>query len=244
MLLGEPPPTPYDIRMILFGFPVRIHPFFWITAVLLGLRSQDAQILLAWITAMFLGILLHEFGHALAMRYYGLDPWITLYGLGGLTSARSASAYRGLDSSTFAQIFISFAGPLAGFAGAGLITVAAVAAGNELAWSPLGPRIVWNGLSVGAYFGDFLFQICVFWGLINLLPVYPLDGGQIAREVFQYFSPRGGIRNSLLLSMVTAGGLAALAVLLFRSLFMALMFGYLSYMSYRALEAYEGHRRG
>ena len=178
------------------------------------------------------------------MRYYGLSPWITLYGLGGLTSSRSASAYGGRGSSTFAQIFISFAGPLAGFLVAGVVVLLAVAVGNELrGWSLFGPRIVWKEATLGAYFGSFLLQVCVLWGIMNLLPVYPLDGGQIVREVFQYFGPREGIRNSLLLSMVTAGGIAVLALMLFESFLMCLMFGYLCYSSYAALGAYESFRR-
>ena len=36
MLLNEPPRTRGDIHFVLFGFPVRIHPLFWLVALLLG----------------------------------------------------------------------------------------------------------------------------------------------------------------------------------------------------------------
>ncbi len=44
--------------------------------------------------------------------------------------------------------------------------------------------------------------------MFNLLPVYPLDGGQIAREILLKFSPAYGIRQSLVLSMSVAVVLA------------------------------------
>ena len=67
--------------------------------------------------------------------------------------------------------------------------------------------------------------------MVNLLPVYPLDGGQIAREILLRLNLRDGIRQSLLLSIVAAVGMAALAAS--RELyFAALLFGYLAYSSY------------
>jgi len=44
-----------------------------------------------------------------------------------------------------------------------------------------------------------LLFINVLWGIVNLLPVYPLDGGQIAREVLVAVNPRAGIQQSLML---------------------------------------------
>jgi Zn-dependent protease len=88
-------------------------------------------------------------------------------------------------------------------------------------------------------FVSYLLYISVFWGLINLLPIYPLDGGQIARELLMKANPRQGIRQSLLLSVVAAGGLAVVGLVLWRSWFVALLFGYLAYSSYVALQAYQ-----
>src|SRR5262249_18434839 len=47
------------------------------------------------------------------------------------------------------------------------------------------------------------------WGLVNLLPIWPLDGGQISRELFEAFNPRNGLRAALILSTVLAGVVAA-----------------------------------
>ena len=91
MLLVEPPRNQYDLCFALFGIPVRVHPFFWLVALLLGLGGvnhyQDrAQALLIWIVVIFISILLHELGHAFAIRYYGWEPSVTLYALGGMAT--------------------------------------------------------------------------------------------------------------------------------------------------------------
>ena len=72
MLLGEPPRTGGDLNFQLFGIPVRVHPLFWLIAVLLGISGdpQPAEILL-WVVAVFVSILVHELGHALTMRAFG-----------------------------------------------------------------------------------------------------------------------------------------------------------------------------
>jgi hypothetical protein len=55
--------------------------------------------------------------------------------------------------------------------------------------------------------GSLLF-INLFWALMNLLPVWPLDGGMIAREVCSAASPRDGLRISLMISGCVAAALA------------------------------------
>jgi Zn-dependent protease len=79
----------------------------------------------------------------------------------------------------------------------------------------------------------------IAWGIINLLPVYPLDGGRVAREVLTLRHPRRGIVWSYQLSAVVAGSMALYGLFAWHSLFTALMFGYLSYMSYQSLQAYQ-----
>jgi membrane-associated protease RseP (regulator of RpoE activity) len=82
----------------------------------------------------------------------------------------------------------------------------------------------------------------IFWGLVNLLPIYPLDGGRVAREVLTLGHPRQGIIQSLWLSAIVAAGVAVLGFVTFNSFFMALFFGYLAYSSYQTLRAYEQYQ--
>ena len=85
-----------------------------------------------------------------------------------------------------------------------------------------------------------IFFIWVVWGLVNLLPVYPLDGGQIAREILLKLSPREGIRQSLMLSIFAAGGMAAVRLVQWHDWFVVFFFGYIAYASYATLQAYSG----
>jgi Zn-dependent protease len=93
---------------------------------------------------------------------------------------------------------------------------------------------------------NFLLQANVWWGIINLFPVYPLDGGQISRELLLMRSPANGIRLSLQLSIFTAVILAVGAILQKHGMYMAVMFGFLAYSSYQNLKAYNdfGRYRG
>ena len=48
------------------------------------------------------------------------------------------------------------------------------------------------------------------WGLLNLLPIYPLDGGQIAQQIFVLTNPQDAIRQSLILSVIVGGMMVAI----------------------------------
>ena len=105
-MFSEPPRTPYDLNFHLFGIPVRICPWFWVAAVLLGSRSPGPVSLLIWVAAMLVSILVHELGHAAVLRRFGFPTWITLYGFGGLTGHDPRSVYRSPASETFGEITI------------------------------------------------------------------------------------------------------------------------------------------
>ncbi len=251
MILGEPPRTAYDLHFRLLGIPVRVHPFFWLLAMLLMahtlLKTTNARdflaTLLPWVAAVFLGVVVHELGHAAAMRFYGRRPWITLYALGGLTSSQQDGWHGTATGATLREIIISVAGPAAGFVLAGLVALAVWVAGYAIAFE-FGLPMLLNiqmepvGSQVLSEFIYYLLFVSIFWGVINLLPIYPLDGGQIAREIFLLLDRREGIPRSLMLSMVTAGTLAAIGLLLWQSLFAAILFGYMAYTSYTTLQAY------
>ena len=262
MLLGEPPRTPVDINFELFGFPVRVHPFFWIVALILGARGDgDPVKVFLWVVAVFVSVVVHELGHAFTQRYYGGRPWITLTALGGLASCDDC------DRSPRAQIIISAAGPIAGFLLATLVLLGIVVAGHQIiselsrevvsAWAqkyseppvPV-PLLIhtwyvepFHSMPLNEMIFDLLF-INIWWGLLNLLPIYPLDGGRIARELFTLGgNPREAIVRSLWLSAGTAAAVAVYGLTL-RLLFMPLMFGYLAYLNYQAIQSYQGYSTG
>ena len=243
-MLGEPPRTPWDLHFPLLGIPVRVHPLFWLVAVLLGARVPDALTLIMWVLAVFVGVLFHEMGHATAMRAYGFSPWITLYGMGGLASYHPGS-YSSRGNRTVAQIVITAAGPMAGFFVAALILASVRLAGYRIAYGladglpyavfveQIGPR------AFHLFFADLL-MVCIYWGLLNLLPVLPLDGGQIAREVLTALNPRDGLRQALILSIVVGGLIVVMAFFRWNDVFLAMLFGFMTYSNYMTLQAYRG----
>ncbi len=244
MLLGEPPRSGGDLNFGLFGIPVRVHPMFWLIAVMLGIQGiEDVSQLLIWVVAVFVSILIHELGHALTMRAYGLWPWITLTGFGGLASADPAGSQR---IGPVGQILISFAGPGAQFLLVAVLAAVLMATGHSVVRIPdsllplfiPGELVVSWGLDMLL---RYLMVVSVSWGVLNLIPVYPLDGGQIARELMVTASPRNGIPHSLILSIVAAAAAAYVALSTGRT-FLAIMLGFLAYGSYTTLQAYRNQR--
>lgn len=253
MFLIEPQRTQYDLHFQIAGIPVRVHPLFWLAALILGYTgaqgSEDAgALVLVWVSAMFVSILVHELGHAFTMRYFGESPQVVLYLMGGLAiSGGSASSlnYGGRHRSRLSQIIISAAGPAAGFLLAGWVVALLLATGGGVVFAgQIIPFItgVSNPYLYALVF--YLLLINVLWGLINLLPVYPLDGGQIARELLVGKNPSEGMRQSLWLSVVTGAAVAVLGLIFLKSLFMAILFGSLAFSSYQLLQSFGGHGGG
>jgi Zn-dependent protease len=84
-----------------------------------------------------------------------------------------------------------------------------------------------------------LLWVNIFWGLINLLPLFPLDGGHIAREILVSQDPQNGWIRSLWVSVFTGGALVVFA-LWRRDWYMGILFGMLAYTSYAAIQQYTG----
>lgn len=242
MILSEPPRSRYDINFKFLGFPVRISPYFWLVVLLLGAGAGSAQGLVLWGVAVFVGILVHELGHALAMRWYGFSPEIILYGGGGLTSFNAQLSSGRAFMSRWDSIFISAAGPLAGFALFGAICIFLSFFGIDPIAFALGGSQP-KGVSILRVFSaPFVIllamemEICLFWGILNLMPVFPLDGGQIARELFLIKNPHTGTEQSLKLSFMVAVGLA-IAAILYNQTWIGIFFGFFAFNSWQMLHS-------
>lgn len=250
MLLFQPPPyTRYDLNFSLAGIPVRVHPLFWLMTVLFGFSTGGLIQLLIWIVAVFISILVHELGHALTMRLYGQPSQIVLHGMGGLTipgSVRWGSAWANVSLTPNQEIFISLAGPGAGFILAALIIAGSVMAGGSLILTSLFGLIPFPVVSLpfNSQLADSVVMtflwVNIFWGLINLLPVYPLDGGNVARHLLVRADPWAGARKSLWVSVVTGAVVAVLSLIFIRNLYLALLFGLLAFQSYQTLQGRSG----
>jgi Zn-dependent protease len=198
MLLLEPKPTPYDLRWSMFGIPIRVHPMFWLISAVLGWGwfqagdggAQGLAYVGLWVFCVFVSILIHEMGHVVAGQIFGTRGYIVLYGFGGLAIGSNNLRSR------WQRIIVSLAGPGAQFLLLGVV------------WLIYEP--VLRSLAGGDYFrpvGLTLFMLWIinlFWPILNLLPIWPLDGGMVSRELFEGSSRANGRRYSLILSMVVA----------------------------------------
>jgi Zn-dependent protease len=244
MFANEPPPSQADLHFRAFGFPVRVSPWFWGVTVFMALNGSgkaDPKDVLTWIAVVFVSILIHELGHAFLQRRFGGRPRIVLYGFGGLAVCDDC------DRSPLSQIVISLAGPIAGFLFAAATLVAVRLSGHNVQFSGRGGLLdilipKWEPFDapLANVLVLYLLYVNIFWGLVNLLPIYPLDGGRVARELFTLSQPRQGIVQSLWLSAIVAAAVAVLA-LISGSFFIAILFGYLAYANYQNIQSYNRH---
>ena len=268
MLLSEPPESSYDLRFDFMGIPVRIAWTFWLAALVFGYtgaRNIDYLFidsspgmfpwLLLWVIVMFVSILVHELGHAFAFRHCGINASVVLYHFGGLAIPLSSRGpgISAMRLGRYENIYIAAAGP-----GAQLILAVITLAVLHLSGYSL--REINFGYAVGPEFlsaipginqgdaierpgvfalADFMLFVNIWWPLLNLIPVWPLDGGRIAREVIVI----GGGTTYLAtqVSMVVAG---IVAVLMFNwgQPFAGFLFVSLAIGSYQLLNTF-GHWR-
>ena len=227
----------------LFGASVRVSFWFWIALLLLNSNRGPAGEVI-WVAVCFVSILLHEMGHVFAFRFFRRDASVVLYGFGGM-----AIPDRDVDG-PFPAAVVAVAGPIAGFCLAGLTLAAASLTGGSVYFSRhmflphltamLNYRmLLWpHGVSLYSHaiilVNDLLF-VNFYWGLVNLLPVWPLDGGHIVRALFEQWDGYDGRRKSLIVSAVV-GGAVALAGFASGSMWLAIMFAIFAVSSLQSMQ--------
>ncbi len=193
----EPQPTPFDLRWRMLGTDIRVHPLFWVFSAILGWSWYNVggfNYLLLWVLCVFGSVLLHEFGHVLMGRLFGSEGRIILWSFGGLAV--------GVDAGKrWQRILISFAGPAIQLILLGIL----IAVRPDLLDLD---RWVLLVMTPGGAALVMLFEINLFWPILNLLPIWPLDGGQITREIFDGVWKGRGMAYSLLLSGIVSAVLA------------------------------------
>ena len=152
------------IRFSLFGIPIQIQPWFWISLAILGggesANSKDGIVrLILFLLAGLISILVHELGHALTGRAFGARSQITLQAFGGF------AAFAGARFTRPQHFLVTAAGPVAQLLLAALTFLAI-------------PDLFLL-TSVAGHFWKVLTGLSIVWALLNLLPVLPLDGGQM-----------------------------------------------------------------
>ncbi|MEO8436599.1 MAG: site-2 protease family protein [Pyrinomonadaceae bacterium] len=181
--------------MKIFGIPIKVDASFFVLSFLLAYGRGANILLLEWVLVVFISVLLHELGHALVARKFGLSPSIKLYSMGGLTSWDSA-----ISLPPWQNLLISLAGPAAGF----LLGILVLVAGPVvLGSSP-------SRLLAVTYFD--LIWVNIGWGIFNLMPMLPLDGGNVLLTLEEWILRRKSQLISYVISLMVALGITFLAI--------------------------------
>ena len=204
----------------IFRIPVRVEPFHWVILAILGvprdLSSRDGLIqLLLFMLAGFFSILVHELGHALTGRKFGVrNPEIILHGMGGVAIFPNARFTR-------KQSFLTtFAGPGIQI----ILGLIAYALFHRFGHIPGISNFLWT-----------LFYISIFWAVLNLFPIMPMDGGQMLHAVLG----EGRIKLTYQVGVLTGVLLAVGSLVSGFGVFAPLIFGYLAYQNYQKLQQHQ-----
>lgn len=127
----------------------------------------------AFVVSVFLCVVLHEFGHITAARYFGIKtPDITLLPIGGVARLERN------PTRPHEEFVIAIAGPLVNVVIAALVVLVV---GGTLGWeqlvTPQDPRV------------DFLARLAgvnIFLVMFNMIPAFPMDGGRVLRAILAW----------------------------------------------------------
>lgn len=229
------------LRFTIFGIPVVVEPWFWVIMALLGggltalQRNYPADYIgvVLFMMAGFVSVLVHELGHALVgWKRGGGQVWIRLWALGGLAYQQGAR----LDRKN--KCFMILAGP-----GAGLI-LALISIASLFVIFPM-PEALHRMFYYLRYtnilhqdmltifpdnrpiygFLNSLIWVNVWWSLLNLIPLYPLDGGQLMDQLCKS-------RKKMHQVSMIVGVVCAVFLLSINFIFGGVIFGYLAYQNY------------
>jgi len=160
-----------------FGIDVSIHATFWLLLVFVGwshwLQTQTAAGVIegvAFVLTIFLCVLLHEYGHALTARRYGIGTKdIILLPIGGVARLEK------IPDKPIQEFWVALAGPAVN------VVIAAALLGWLMVSRTLAPA---EQVTVtGGPFLERLLVTNVFLVVFNLLPAFPMDGGRVLRAL-------------------------------------------------------------
>ena len=257
MFLQEPDTNPYDLQFQVFGFPIRVSWTFWVAAIVIGYdlamgldiylgeQSLGVLTLLAiWGVCILISITIHELGHALAFRKYGIESRIVLYFMGGMAiPTRSVGVREGLEPKQ--AMWVAIAGPMAQLASAIalVLLISAASYAAPVPW-PLNQLKLFEKMadgrpidSVGLLAVAMMYiRPSIYWAILNLIPVWPLDGGRFIQALIQLF---GGTVLTAMKVGVAASALVAVFAFQNKQEFLAFMFLILGWNNFQAWKQLE-----
>lgn len=160
----------------LAGSEVRIHLTFFLLLAWIGFAHyQEGGMPAAWegvlfICAVFACVVLHELGHAVAAKRYGIKtPRITLLPIGGLAELER------MPKKPSEEIMVAIAGPLVNVAIAAILIVGFGAA--------ITTETIAAMQSPAREFINRLAAVNIVLVVFNMIPAFPMDGGRVLRAL-------------------------------------------------------------
>jgi Zn-dependent protease/CBS domain-containing protein len=162
-----------------FGIDVKVHWTFFLLLAFFAFAAYQgsgswlsALVTVGIIVALFVCVLLHEYGHSLVAQRLGIEIGdITLLPIGGLARLKS------LPEKPWDEVKIAIAGPLVNVVLAPIFFGMALLLGGSLAMPPTLLGGVHSAGQVFVYLGFINVALVVF----NLIPAFPMDGGRVLR---------------------------------------------------------------
>lgn len=201
------------------AIPIKVQPLFWLLAFFIAWVSASGlpNILVA-VAVIVISVLVHEFGHALTATFFGQRARIELAAFGGFT-------YReGERLKLWQEFLVVLNGPLAGLF---LFAVASYLL-NQVKFSE--PHLVF-GLR-------FATIVNLFWTLVNLVPVMPLDGGHLLSILLEAIFGFKGIKIAVVAGLCIAV-LISVFFFVIGAFLPGALFLLLTFESFRALRYYK-----
>jgi stage IV sporulation protein FB len=202
--------------------PVKIAPSFFVMAFILGFLNTFSLVgTLIWAAVIFISVLVHEYGHAIAATFFGQSAQIQLFAFGGLTLPQ------GKKLKGWQEFTVIAMGPLFGF---GLYFATLFIPLDEVSkLETVGPLL--------AYFILVTQFINLFWTVINLIPILPLDGGHLLRILLQGFIGHKSWKVSFILSVILSA-VASLGFFYIGQLFIGVVFLLFTFQSVETLRQF------
>lgn len=187
---------------------------------------------------IFLCVILHEFGHALAAREYGIETRdILVTPIGGLARLER------LPENPRHELVVAFSGPLVNMVIAAVIALVLMLTGK-------GFEVVGAEIEYFEYYSNFPVLLLVLnLGLVafNMIPAFPMDGGRVLRALLSMFQSRQ--RSTLIASWI--GRILAVGFVLFGIyenhlglIFIGVFIFFAARSEYRSVAAEERYRHG
>jgi len=199
--------------------PISIHPLFWLIAFFIGwMWTTTLAGAFLCLFVIMISVLFHEFGHALTAIAFGQTTRIELAAFGGFT-------YRtGRKLKLWEEFLVVLNGPLAGLilcGGAYLLFRKA---------PPTNPALL--------FAVKFTFIANLFWTIINLVPVLPLDGGHLMSIILESIFGFKGVKMAIVVGLTVAIAISVFFFIVGQFLVGAL-FLILTFESFRSLRYYK-----